>query len=67
MKESLKNRTEGMATPEKNGRDQHLAHCIAAEQCPYCGEDIFDSEEISENNFSKTFFYQCSACPWRSY
>jgi len=65
MKESLKNKAEGMASGQK-GWSQHLATCIASEQCPYCGEDIFENEEIGEKNSRITFFFQCSACPWRS-
>lgn len=65
MKEPLK-KTAGNKGAATRGWYQHLADCIAAEQCPYCGEEIFVNEESTDHPCDKRFFFECSACPWRN-
>lgn len=65
MKEPLDKKADGRVCRHK-GWYQHLANCIAAEQCPNCGEHIVVHEEMNERNYRKTFFFRCSACPWRT-
>ncbi len=65
MKASVREK-KGARPSGQKGWYQHLADCIASEQCPYCGEDIFVNEEISDKTLQKSFFFECSACPWRN-
>jgi len=65
MKEPLK-KNAGKKAAATRGWYQHLADCIAAEQCPYCGEEIFVNEESTDHPWGKRFFFECSACPWRN-
>ncbi len=65
MKEPWEKEAKDMP-PGQKGWSQHLANCIAFEQCPYCGEDILVDEEILDKTFRKTLFFQCSACSWKS-
>jgi hypothetical protein len=65
MKEPWEKKAEGMASGQKDWY-QHLANCIASEQCPHCGEDIFVNEEILDKTSRKTLFFQCSACSWKN-
>ena len=65
MKEPREKKTKSKP-PGQKGWTQHLANCIASEQCPYCGEDILENEEILDKTFRKTLFFQCSVCSWKS-
>jgi hypothetical protein len=65
MKEPLENNSGGVVSRQK-GWYQHLANCIASEQCPYCGEALYVNVEIHDKTLRKTFFFECSACSWKN-